>query len=173
MVMTDSAGKSYREKPTQPDAASDVDALLGGYSGVDPSDTAIDELLGGYEGVSPDEVAASNAAAAAAARRRPISAPTPARGAPTLVASEPKGFRPWMLWWIPTALIPLLGGGVAWMVLRDRRPRDARIMMGVGLATGLIASVLFARYAYQIALWVTGVSRDTIIVQPPSTAPSP
>ena len=170
--MTDSADKTHSAQPGQPDAATSVDALLGGYEGVDPSDTAIDELLGGYAGVSPAEVAASRAATAARHRLAPPT--TPVRGAvPLRAAAEPKGFRPWMLWWIPTVLIPLLGGGIAWMVLRDRRPREASIMAGVGLATGLIASLLFARYAYQIALWVTGVSRDTLIVQPPTTSPSP
>ena len=170
--MTDSADKTHSAQPGQPDAATSVDALLGGYEGVDPSATAIDELLGAYVGVTPAEVAAARAATAA--QHRPAPATAPARGiAPLRADPEPKGFALWMLWWIPTALIPLLGGGVAWMVLRDRRPREASIMAGVGLATGLIASLLFARYAYQIALWVTGVSRDTLIVQPPTTSPSP
>jgi cytochrome bd-type quinol oxidase subunit 1 len=76
-----------------------------------------------------------------------------------------------MLWWVPTLLLPLVGGVMAWLGLRNTRFRQARIMLGVGLAIGVIASMVFASYSYQIAAYLTGASRETVITQPSTTIP--
>jgi hypothetical protein len=133
----------------------------------------LDELLGDYTGLPAEEVGRQRAEQARQARE----AERAAASAPKLTASTPvtelDTSRTWMLWWIPTVLVPLLGGVLAWFVLRDRRYRAARAMFVVGIGIGMITSVVFLRFAPQIAVFTNGLSSNTKVTAPASTTKNP
>lgn len=141
-------------------------------------ESALDLLLGDYDGAgqgagasyvapaltaSVTDAAGTTGFAAAGAAETP--GPTPA-GPSARVAADSS--RTWLLWWIPTVLVPLLGGAAAWFALRRKRQTVARAMLTVGLALGVIASVLFFRYAEQIAVVTLRASTPEVIVLPSS-----
>jgi hypothetical protein len=159
-------------------------------------DADIDELLGDYEGFEQSEakrIAEARANEARAASKREVSAHEQADGASSgsgrkraKRATGPTGggtakklpkparewVRPglWMLWLIPALMVPLAGGALGWAILKRRRPREAQLVFALGLASGVVASIVFVRYATQIAAFTTGVSRDSVKVLPSSTA---
>jgi hypothetical protein len=147
-------------------------------TGIDPVE--LDLLLGDYDAETSVEVEpAARVENDEADSLGPLAQagdanPAPPRGLP----SSPKpstvedGSRIWMLWWVPTLLVPLLGGVAAWTALRDKRLHAAQFMFAVGLIAGMIASVLFLRFAEPIAGFVTGATRDTVITLPSTTATS-
>ena len=138
-----------------------------------------DLLLGDYEGQSDREVAAApdaepdaqpkgarnGAATAPAAASRAV--PDPTRTTPS--APGRPSSRRWLLWWVPTLLLPLLGGAAAWFALRKTRIQAARAMLAVGIAIGMVASVLFLRYAEPIAVSLNTNTKITL----PSTRAKP
>jgi len=144
-------------------------------SATPPADE-LDELLGDYAGQQPGEAApvdttpapgpakTSGSAVAAArseAARRPFSAATPAPGI------DVGQLATW--WWLPTLLIPMLGGMAAYYVLRDKRPLAAHVLFSVGLAIAVVASILFVAHARDLAAWTNSLQNPAVIVQPSTT----
>jgi hypothetical protein len=157
------------DSPIDPPSSAPAAPVSGGHSADE-----IDELLGGYEGQRPGEtvlpaaqtpaMAAGSAGGAAASSRAPVSASTPRAQRPRADLSE---LGTW--WWLPTLLVPLLGGTGAYLVLKGRRPLAARVLFGVGLALGVIASILFVQHAADLAAYTNRLQSDTVITQPSST----
>ena len=141
-------------------AASDLDLLLGGYEGAPARDDTMGpsiEPVGGHAPSMSDD--------GSARERVRGSSPTPA--ASQASTSESAASRTWLLWWVPTLVVPLLGGAAAWFALRDKRARAARVMLAVGIVAGMIASVLFVRYAEPLAV---SLNSNTKITMPSTTA---
>jgi hypothetical protein len=157
----------------EPEAAPPDSSAASGPTATAPTaiDAEIDALLGGYQGLDEREaerVARDRAAAAdeAAARTAPRGQAAGAR----VSQRPPLRLESWMLWCIPALLVPILGGVLGWAVVKRRDPRAARVIFALGLASGVVASVLFVRYATDLARFTTSLSNDTVIVQPSSTA---
>ena len=139
----------------------------------------LDLLLGGYDGRSDRDIGeAPNPAAAAqpshANRDNDLSSPTAAlatAGSTRMVppAADETSSRRWLLWWLPTLILPLVGGAAAWFALRNSRIRAARAMLAVGIAIGMVASVLFLRYAEPLAINLNTNTKITL----PSTKAKP
>ena len=70
------------------------------------------------------------------------------------------------MWWIPTLLLPLIGGIAAWFFLRNKREFAARAMLGTALVLGVIVSVMWLRYAEQLGAIQAQRSVNTVIVLP-------
>lgn len=148
---------------------SDVERLLQGYDGVvgvrpDPEPVFTTRTSAPASPVASRDSAAAHAPQRAGKSRRSPSAALSA--AAQAFKLPPKGSRAWLWWWVPTLLVPLAGGLTAWFVLRSKHPVAVRFMMGVGIVIGLVASLLFLRYATDIAGLVTGATRDTVITVP-------
>jgi hypothetical protein len=136
----------------------------------------VDLLLGDYDGHS-DRIDAVDSGASAEARIEHAAvdrggAPSRAASATLRSAATPSVFdvvssRRWLLWWVPTLVVPLIGGAVAWLALRNTRIRAARAMLAVGIAVGMVASVLFLRFAEPLAI---KLNTDTKITLPSTTA---
>lgn len=162
----------------------DVDLLLGDYAGVDESaESRRAERQGGAltgaglsggaaaPGGVPDTARSATAPRSVGARD---AAPSATALAYRTVASAlwgeegtgEQGSRIWLLWWIVVVLVPLLGGVAAWFALRRTHQRVSRTMLGVGIAVGMLGSLLFLRYAADIAGYVTGATRNTVIPPP-------
>jgi hypothetical protein len=126
-------------------------------------ESAIDLLLGDYDGVPPVVLAP-----AAIAPSAPPVAPAVSDAAPEDAAPEaPRDTsRRWMLWWIPTLLLPVVGGAAAWFFLNRKRQFAARAMLTVGLVLGMLLSVAWLRYAEQIAAVTDQRAADKVIVLP-------
>jgi hypothetical protein len=147
--------------------------------------SAIDLLLGDYDGVpqaGPEPIAdpALDPPLAPGAGMQASSAatPPPTRLGTTGGASVPAAdetprdtARAWMLWWIPTLLLPLVGGSAAWLFLRRKRAFAARAMLTTALVLGLVVSVVWLRYAEQIAAVANQRAADSVIVLPAKGAP--
>ena len=139
----------------------------------------LDLLLGGYDGRSDRDIAeAPNPAFAAqprhADRGDDLSSPTAAlatAGSTRMVppAADETSSRRWLLWWLPTLILPLVGGAAAWFALRNSQIRAARAMLAVGIAIGMVASVLFLRYAEPLAINLNTNTKITL----PSTKAKP
>jgi hypothetical protein len=171
------AGAGDAEETTDTSEVADSDGQPGQQS-------EVDLLLGGYEGVSAEaQMAASVApvipvmkpshtpvARSAKAREKAKSPGSSLRRGPLRPApadkSEPLKLRAWMVWWVPSVLVPVVGGVVAWLFLRHKHVRAARAMLGIALAMAMIGSLLFLRYATEIAGYVSGDSRGTVIKLP-------
>jgi hypothetical protein len=149
----------------------------------DAGDTEIDQLLGGYEGVEDVEALPQAAVTTfeeaggirGEAENRTAARPSikeqgiPDASSPTDGDTSLKS-RLWLLWWAPSVLVPLIGGSLAWLLLRHEHEKAARAMLGVGLATGMIGSLLFLKYAAEIAGFVQGTSRGQVIKMPPASS---
>ncbi len=170
-------GSSLVAGPEPSESLSDIDQLLGGYTGVSaeakPSDS--DETSAG-----PSAAGRPTRDVTVAATRGPKNVrqatplPKPRRETPSAAKKEmPKTSKLYLIWWAPSVLVPVLGGVVAWIFLRRKHERAARAMLGLGLATAMIGSLLFARYAAQIAGFVSGDSRGRVIKLPPTKAVEP
>ena len=145
------------------DGQSAIDLLLGDYDGVAPTPVVpapMPEALGdsATSGVAP--VAFGQGAPQPAARSN-----APSVAAPP-ASPHVKGSFGWILWWIPTLALPLIGGAAAWFFLRRKREFAARAMLTVGLIIGLFASVMWLRYAEQIAAINEQRNATTHIVVP-------
>lgn len=125
----------------------------------------LDRLLGGFEGSSAQEVAAAR-------RTQPAPSALPGSNAPSQ-AEPPDMSRAWMLWWAPTILVPLVGGVVAWFALRNKRQQAARAMFVTALIMGALASVLFLRFAPEIAVFTNTLNSNTKVTLPATTANTP
>lgn len=147
----------------------DIDLLLEGYEGgeVGPDDHAVRDSLSplAAPGVPfPDGAVDSGSAS-------PVSAPAAIGGKSVPAGKSASGSATprslaWLTWWAPVILLPLLGGIAAWFVLRHKHEQAARVMLGVGIGIGMLGAVLFLRYAGDIAGFVTGASRGTVITLP-------
>jgi hypothetical protein len=147
--------------------------------------SAIDLLLGDYDGVplvvpepTPDPAIESAYLPGAGASMPSGATPSPAHVGPLRAAAAtppddtPRDTaRAWMLWWIPTLLLPLVGGSAAWLVLRRKRAFAARAMLTAALVLGLVISVVWLRYAEQIAAIANQRAADAVIVLPAKAAP--
>ena len=145
------------------DGQSAIDLLLGDYDGVAPTPVAPAPVLepvgdSATAGVVP--VAFGQGAPQRAARSNASSVPA------SPAAPHVKGSFGWILWWIPTLALPLIGGAAAWFFLRRKREFAARAMLTVGLIIGLFASVIWLRYAEQIAAINEQRNATTHIVVP-------
>jgi hypothetical protein len=145
------------------DGHSAIDLLLGDYDGVAPQPAILapaSEPLGdsGPAGVAP--MAFGEGVSQAAAPRKASNDPA------TPAAPHVKGSFGWILWWIPTLALPLIGGVAAWFFLRRKREFAARAMLTVGLIIGLFASVMWLRYAERIAAINEQRNATTHIVVP-------
>lgn len=158
--------------PATPAAAelSDVERLLEGYDGVSGARPDPEQVFSMRESASISPSSATGAGMAAAPAQGK-SGPPPAIAASPLVRAiklPPKGSRAWLAWWAAALFVPLVGGLAAWYVLRHRHEHTiaARVMLGIGVVTGVLASLLFLRYASDIAGVLTGAARDTVIEVP-------
>jgi len=134
-------------------------------------ESAIDLLLGDFDGSAERAVEFASPPTS----REPVATSAATRSAAPAPAAkkvpQAKG-RLWMLWWIPTVLVPLLGGLGAWFFLRERRPVQARIMLGVGIGLGMLGSIMFLRYAEQIATLTMRATAPSVIELPSTPPPS-
>jgi hypothetical protein len=133
--------------PAGAESPSDVDLLLEGYDGGDVAPAAP---------VRDDLATQAQAPIGESVKRAEVVVPDDA----------PPQSRVWLAWWAPVILVPLFGGIAAWFVLRHKHDRMARIMLGVGIGAGMLGSVLFLRYAGDIAGFASGASRGTVITLP-------
>jgi hypothetical protein len=157
-------------KPTDltADGQSAIDLLLGDYDGAPPAppetpaapDAAVFGRAAAPGGLAPRSASPGTAGASSLAPSRASAA------APSAPANPGDTSRRWLLWWIPTLLVPIFGGAVAWFFLRNKRELAARAMLGVALALGLFASLLWLRYAEQIGGTIALRSTQTNIVLP-------
>jgi hypothetical protein len=152
-------------------SAADIDLLL---DGIEIDESAPGQLETALTPVQPSPVVGDAAAGTPQSVAAPrVTAPhTPRSVEPKATPREPFAWGRWMLWWVPTLAVPALGGLAAWLALRSTRARAARAMLMTGLLVGALAGVLFAVYATQIAGFVTGATRSTVIILPPKDAPS-
>jgi hypothetical protein len=154
-----------------PESPADVDLLLEGYEG---GDVLLDDqaLRDSPSSQAPSRSLPDGAAPADSRSASPQSAPAViggglAPGGKSAVSrsSQPQS-RAWLAWWAPVVLLPLLGGIAAWFVLRHKHEQVARVMLSVGIGIGMLGAVLFLRYAGDIAGYVSGASRGTVITLP-------
>jgi hypothetical protein len=153
----------------------DIDLLLEGYEGGEavPDEQTLRDSLSphaptGYPspGGAGDSRPASPPSAPAA-----IDGGSAPRGKSASDGAAPRSHA-WLAWWAPVILLPLLGGIAAWFVLRDKHEQAARAMLGVGIGIGMLGAVLFLRYAGDIAGFVSGASRGTVITLPAGSTSS-
>jgi hypothetical protein len=82
-------------------------------------------------------------------------------------------FRPalWMLWWVPTIVVPAVGGFLAWIANRRQRAATAQAMLIVGLLIGVLATIAFVANVEPLAAWYMHNLEKQVIQLPPSTSP--
>jgi hypothetical protein len=160
---------------TNVESLADVDLLLEGYEGGDAvsDDRALRDSLSSQvpSGFLSTDGATAVDSGSPSARSAPAAT---GRGSASRDKGSPPQSRAWLAWWAPVVLLPLLGGIAAWFVLRHKHEQVARVMLGVGIGIGMLGAVLFLRYAGDIAGYVSGASRGTVITLPAastSTAP--
>jgi hypothetical protein len=156
------------------DSLSDVDRLLEGYEG---ADVAAEPSPANPSSTPLEPATSRNTADSGRAPRqidaRPGVPGVPGHQAETVeTSSRSRARHAWLAWWLPVILIPLVGGIAAWFVLRRKHELAAKIMLGVGIGIGMLGSVLFLRYADDIAGFASGASRGTVITLPAGTASS-
>jgi hypothetical protein len=158
--------------PTNAGSLSDIDLLLEGYEGggVVPDDQALRES---WSSQAVSESVSTDGAVSADSRPAPLRPALDAvgvrgsrRGKAAAPDGSPRQSRAWLAWWAPVILLPLLGGIAAWFVLRHKHERVARVMLTIGIGIGMLGAVLFLRYAGDIAGFVSGASRGTVITLP-------
>lgn len=165
------------DAPVSASALADIDLLLEGYEGgeVAPVDPALLDSLASRGPEGPSSV--GGAVAVDSRMASASSAPTTRVGGsglgtgPTSDGSTPRS-HVWLAWWAPVILLPLLGGIAAWFVLRHKHEQTARVMLSVGIGLGMLGAVLFLRYAGDIAGFVSGASRGTVITLPAGSTSS-
>jgi hypothetical protein len=141
---------------TEGSSASDVDLLLGDFTGVREEAESV-----AVEG--PPVPPRTMDGTGVGAPQRVFADEVPASATPVS--------RRWMLWWIPVVCVPLVGGAVAWLALRRTHETASRIMLGIGIGLGMLGGLLFLRYADVIAGYTAG-SKDTVIRLPAKPAPA-
>jgi hypothetical protein len=124
----------------------------------------LDDLLGGYEGTTAEanDQQAAEVELAEQLTPRPAVVGAPSAPLPGIEAKAVSSKR-WLLWWIPSILLPPFGGVAAWFALRTFRREEAAVMFWVSLAIGFVATMALMIYAEPLAKLMTGTNANTVI----------
>ncbi|MDR3686420.1 MAG: hypothetical protein P4L93_05655 [Coriobacteriia bacterium] len=146
------------------DGRSAIDLLLGDYDGVAPTAAAPERAS--QPPVGPPPASAARLSAGQSGPNAPVTPADDSDIAERPAVPREKRSYVWLLWWIPTLALPLVGGGAAWFFLRRKRVFAARAMLAAGIATGLFLSVVWLNNAERLAAINDQRNATAVIVIP-------